>query len=184
MDVGDRYVYLGPIAFVVYIALLVASVLMNPSWDYYSRALSDLGGSSNIPSAMMFGCACISSGIILVVYGFCRYRRGGSTLDQISAAFFIYAAFFLIGVGMFPVSVKFFHDMTAMLFGICMGSAIAFATLAEIMRGRILLLYAGVVILALAAVAWLTLYGSPCEMAAILLIFCWSLVHMHVCRNG
>lgn len=183
MYVDDRYVYLGPLAFLVYITLLVVSVLLNPGWDYYSLALSDLGGSTNYPSAIAFETACIASGFIMLLYAVCRYIRGGSTLDQISAVFFIYGAVFLIGVGVFPVSIKFFHDINAILFGLCMGFAVAFATLAEIMRGRILLLYTGVAMLAAGAVIWLTLYGAPCEMGAIILLFCWSLVHMYICRR-
>lgn len=178
IDIGDDYVLLAPLAFLMFLMFLTLSIGVSIDWYFLKYALSDLADPSGTLSAGFFDAACISSGIVLSIYASCRLTRKKSKLDHVAALFFVYSSIFLIGVGLFPVTEKFMHDLMAIMLAFSMVFAIGIGTVAEYRRGRKMLFYASIGIMIAAVVAWKVMYGSPLELAVIILAFIWSIFQM------
>jgi len=89
----------GLLAAVVFLALFVTAMILDPGWQMGGMWLSDLGVRQ---AAWAFNTACVLAGLLLIPYALSLPRvlhRGAVT--WVGAVLFLVAAGFLIGVGVF-----------------------------------------------------------------------------------
>src|SRR3990172_10114928 len=89
----------GLLAAVVFLALFVTAMVLDPGWRMGGMWLSDLGGRQ---AAWAFNTACVLAGLLLIPYALSLPRvlhRG--LVTWVGAVLFLVAAGFLIGVGVF-----------------------------------------------------------------------------------
>ena len=111
---------LGALGFAL---LWAAAVAVDGSWVFGEMTLSELGDPER-PADAIFNAACILAGAVLAIYSYgMRGQLEGRWL-QGSMSLAMLAAIFLIGVGLFPIHVEFWHTFFSWAFFLTMMGAI------------------------------------------------------------
>ncbi len=97
------YSWLGGI--LAFILTVIASASVNPWFDLFSNAFSDLG-SSNANSPWIYNYGLIITAIFVMLYSVYITLYSQSKLETIGGAFFFIAGVFLFLIGIFPAGTR------------------------------------------------------------------------------
>ena len=165
---------LGAIGFSV---LWIATVLIDGSWVFGEMTLSELGDPSR-PADMLFNISCILSGLVLAVFAFAMRSMQKVKLVRASMGLAGAASVFLIGVGLFPIHIDFWHGLFSWAFFLTMMTAIILSVPGDWSRGGRARGIAGVSgFMVLVAVLLLALTPlALAEAIAVIFIMVWVLM--------
>ncbi len=170
----------APIAFLIFAAGTLFSLLHSPTWELNN--LSALGASNDDVTAVTFGVSCFVAGILVATFGLGKmlFERG---LDRMSGLFFILGGFGLLMVGIFDARNLELHNNVTMLFTFAMVMAIALASISDILQGDTVVFVTCVLMIVIIFAQWPIFSGALSECVAIALASIWSFVQTAKYQN-
>ena len=114
----------------VFVALWIASALVDGEWRFGYNSLSEMGISDDTVGAFLFNFACIISGISGIVFGFGIFAYGKSVI-RLGGALFTISHLFLSLVGVFNLNFGDVHYFVASTFGLVLGISYVFLSLKD-----------------------------------------------------
>ena len=176
---GERpYILLGPMAFLFYFIFVCLAAISNPAWSPATGTLSNLG-ESNVPyTALFFNCGCFVAGTLVAISAFGKilFQKG---IYKIAGYFFVLAGISLIMVGAITGKHEIAHDACALILFFNMGMGIVLTTAADVKAGNKLVLYSGIIILAILLIQWPFLGEGVSECFPIAGTMAWILVQTY-----
>ena len=174
------YIMAAPIAFLIFAAGTLFSLLYSPTWELNN--LSALGASKDSVTAITFGVSCFVAGVLVATFGVGKmlFERG---LDRMAGFFFILGGFGLLMVGMFDANSLELHNMVTRFFAFTMVMAISLASFADILQGDMVILVACILMLIIILAQWPVFSGALTECVAIALASIWSFLQTAKYQN-
>lgn len=143
---GERpYIIAGILGFAIYFGCSVAAMIVDPGWTFGQNCYSDLGVSNDPLAKFLFNGCCIVAAPFLIVFGIGKILFEDK-LHRAGGVYVIFAAFAMVGVGLFPTSSKEMHDIFAGLFAGMAATGIVLSTVSDIMKRDLLVTISGVAI--------------------------------------
>ena len=167
------FILAAPLAFVVFLVGVLISIISAPTLDLHN--LSALGKNDNYLTAVSFGITCVTSGILVMVYGFGKmiFEKGA---HRVSGAFFLLGGLGLLLVGVYDASQLRLHNMVTVFFMLMMVIGISIASVSDIVNGNKAVFYTTIIIMVLIVVQWPIFTGAMSECVAIGLASVWAFV--------
>lgn len=102
----------------LFAVLWIASATIDGKWVFGVDSLSRMGISENVLSAALFNYGCIGTGAMGMVVGMgMAIHQDG--FRRLKGVFYTAGMFFLMLVGVFPMSLGSIHYIVASIFGLC-----------------------------------------------------------------
>ncbi|MEB3780016.1 MAG: DUF998 domain-containing protein [Desulfurococcales archaeon] len=98
---GNKSCILGIIAAVFAWVVIGVSWSLNPWFDFFKHAFSDLGTKqANMPWVYNYGL--IATGVLIILYSICTYRYATNKMEAVGSGFLFIAGIFLALIGVYP----------------------------------------------------------------------------------
>lgn len=180
----NRRYLLGPLALAVAWTTIIASIMINPWFNLYEDALSDLG-ALGLETSYIFNSGLVVTGIVFAVYAGILVEITENRVSAMASGIAITAAAHLIMIAVFPsgtephrfVSLEFFLLVAATVF--FMG--IAFYVDGWRAHGTLSMIIFSLGVFGSALIDWPS--TALLELYNILLITLWTLLVSHYCRR-
>lgn len=127
--------YMGLAAAVLAWIVIAVSISVNPWFDLFEHALSDLGGPQ-ASSPWIYNLGLIAVALVVLIYSIYLVYVSTNKMEVVGSAFLVIAAIFLALIGVFPAGTR-PHTFVSTWFFIQMDLAIACWGIGLVLRGVI-----------------------------------------------
>ncbi len=168
---------LGIIGALGFSLLWAVAVFVDGSWVFGEMTLSVLGDPSR-PADAIFNLGCILAGIVLVVFAMAMRPLQKNRILRLTFGLVALASFFLIGVGLFPIHIEFWHNLFAWAYFLTMMGAVVISIPGDWYlggRGRAMALFTLLMVLISVALLAFTALALA-EAVAAIFIMTWALM--------
>ncbi len=165
---------LGMIGALGFSLLWAVAVFIDGSWIFGEMTLSELGDPSR-PADAIFNVGCMLAGIVLVVFALAMRSLQQNGILRMTFGLVALSSLFLIGVGLFPIHVEFWHNLFAWAYFLTVMGAVILSVPGDWIRGgRARAMAAASLMMVLISVALLAFTAlALAEAIAAIFIMAW-----------